>query len=90
MPDTPPDTAVPARLRRALVDALADIEQLTRRLDAALQSAADLERSVEDAARSGLITPDGYLFEHCRAMTSAAQAAAAAAFKVAEDMSNLR
>jgi hypothetical protein len=90
MPDTPPHPEVPARLQPALVDALADTELLRQRLDAAQQAAADFERHLGEAAKHGLIKPGDDLLDHCRTMTAAAQSAAGASFRVAEDIFKLR
>lgn len=90
MPDTPPEPAVPARLKRVLLDALVDSEQVQRRLDAACLAAIDMERCIENAISSGLIEPDGKLFEHCRELTSAAGAAQVIADRITEHVGKLR
>ena len=84
------EPTISAGLRRTLVDALADTEQVRHRLDAATQAADDLEKRIDAAARSGLIAPDDSLFQQCRALASAAHAAAAAALQVTERVSKLR
>jgi hypothetical protein len=89
VPDTP-EPPVPARLQPAIVDALADTELLRHRLDAAQQAAASFERQLSEAVKDGLITPGDHLLDDCRTMTSAAQSAAGASFRVAEDIFKLR
>lgn len=90
MPGTPPHFEVPVRLQPTLVDALADVELLRQRLDAAQQIATDFERHLSEAAKEGLVTPGSDLLEHCRTMTTAAQAAAGASFKVMQSIFSLR
>lgn len=81
---------MPARRQPARAAALADTELLRRRLDVAQQAAADFERQLGEAVKDGLITPGDDLLEHCRMMTAAAQSAAGASFRVAEDIFKLR
>ena len=90
MPDIPPDTGVPARLRSVLIDALADIEQTRHRMEAAQEAATELERRIEAATECGLIAPDDRLFELTRTLASATHAAAAASLGVAQHVRKLR
>lgn len=81
---------IPARLQRAMADALTDTEQLAQRLDEARQAAASTERILRAAAESGLIAPGADLLEHVHMAASHAHAAAAASLKVVEDMNGLQ
>jgi hypothetical protein len=86
VPDVLPASA---RLRRVLLDALADTEQLRQRLDAAQQAAADLEQRLDAAVKAGLIEHDKALSEHSRAMVAAVHQASAASWKVFGDIGRL-